>query len=153
MRDPIFDVYWEGPVSWSERNRLERGPYVLYSIHGTHPVYGSNVLLYIGRTARAGGQRLDEHEWWVDHECDEVVVRVGSVGSFTDWGAWEETERYPKAKNDLVEMIEALLIHANQPAYNSQGKQSLSVAEHFRVFNSGWFGRLLPECSTRYFED
>jgi hypothetical protein len=46
--------------------------------------------------------------------------------------------------------VEALLIAAHQPAYNSQNKAKVEKAAGMRVFNTGRSGSLLPEVSYRY---
>jgi hypothetical protein len=46
----IIHIEWEGPYSLSQLDTLNdlRKDYGLYQIYGHHPIYGSNVLLYIG---------------------------------------------------------------------------------------------------------
>jgi hypothetical protein len=50
--------------------------------------------------------------------------------------------------------VEALLIYAYQPAYNTKSKHNPSnQAKGLRIFNTGNVGYLLPEVSYRYFAD
>ena len=82
MEDEIYDVFWEGPYEWGKRKITPKHNHVLYTIFGTHYIYGLKTLLYIGRTQRAGGKRVDEHDWWVDDESDEVFFKlVGHMGT------------------------------------------------------------------------
>jgi hypothetical protein len=101
---------------------------VLHQIYGAHPLYGQDVLLYIGFTTRGLNERLSEHKWWVSDSSDRVSVRYGSVGKFTTWPEWKNTSRPSRADNDTVEKIEALLIYANQPAFNTANKKSVGKA-------------------------
>ena len=51
MNGEIIHIDWDGPYRIEEINELndEKKDYGIYQIYGTHPVYGSNVLLYIGK--------------------------------------------------------------------------------------------------------
>lgn len=152
MAEQVYDIYWEGPFKWDEKESKIIKPYhVLYQIYGHHPVYGSNKLLYIGMTER-GIQRINEHDAWVCYEFDPMTVRVGSLGKFTNWADWEKPGHYGKADRKIVEKIEALLIYAHQPSYNATNKSSAEEkSRDIRVFNSGTFGQLLPELSYTYY--
>ena len=52
MMETIIHIEWEGPYSLNQLDTLNdlRRDHGLYQIYGHHPVYGSNVLLYIGQT-------------------------------------------------------------------------------------------------------
>jgi hypothetical protein len=154
MKETIYDVFWEGPFEWEKRQSHLKRRHVLYSIAGSHPVYGRDVLLYIGRTDAGIGNRLSYHEEWVRYESDLVKVRVASVGEFTDWEEWEKNHlHYPKADANIVGKIEALLIYGHQLAYNTRGKSSLGAKIRIRIFNTGKSGLLLPELSYLYYAD
>ena len=52
MEEGIIHIQWQGPYSLKQLDilkdpRKDRG---LYQIYGHHPVYGANVLLFIGQT-------------------------------------------------------------------------------------------------------
>ena len=153
MQDEIYDIFWEGPYGWSKRKVTPKRNHVLYAIFGTHYIYGSKTLLYIGRTRRAGGKRLDEHDWWVEDESDEVFFKLASIGKFTNWEVRGKRPKYSPPSSEIIKRIESLLIYAHQPAYNSQNKQDLTAFYNIRVFNSGQSAPLLPELSYRYFRD
>jgi hypothetical protein len=127
-QEKIYDVFWEGPFSWDERGDKVKPHQVLYQIYGHHPVYGSNILLYIGMTEK-GIQRLEQHESWVCDECDTMSFRLGSLGDFISWKEWNEPGDYEPAKREIVEEIEALLIDAHSPAYNSSNKNTSIPAD------------------------
>ena len=152
-RDIIYDVYWEGPFEWSQRAAEQQKQHVLYAIYGTHPTYGLGSLLYIGKTERAEGKRLDEHNEWVEDESGKVYFYLGSVGEFVSWSEWDKKKKYKPAATSLVTSIENLLIHAHQPAYNSKSLGKPSEFKNIRIFNSGKYETLMPECSFRYYRD
>lgn len=85
-----------------------------------------------------------------------MLVRIASIGRFSNveewWDAWDPQKRYEKADSTLVEGVEALLIYAHQPAYNSFLKSECNSAPAMlRIFNIGQCGSLLPEISHAYF--
>ena len=153
MEERTIDVYWEGPYAWGDHNKHTKESHVLYALYGTHPLYGRDVLLYIGKTERDVGVRLSEHGYWTEYECDRINIRVASIGEIESWKDWEEGERYERAPDSDVEGVEALLIYAHQPAYNTRNKESLEKARNIRIFNTGHFGSLLPELSHRYYSE
>jgi hypothetical protein len=154
MADEIlYEVFWDGPYNCDEENACakEEGN-VLYQLYGSHHLYGRDVLLYIGRTGRTPFKRILEHEHWIQDEYDRMTVRYGSIRKFGGWKNWENRNTpYPAPEHSIVEAIEALLIYANQPAYNSRNKTDAERAKGIRIFNSGKLGHLLPEVSYNYF--
>jgi hypothetical protein len=61
---------------------------------------------------------------------------------------------YPVPPLKTLLGIEALLIYAYQPAYNSQCLEKVSTyAAGMRIFNTGKVGYLLPEVSWLYFSN
>lgn len=152
MKENIYCAHWEGPYEWDSYREHQVTEHVLYAIYGSHHLYGRDVLLYIGKTSSGIKSRMREHDRWVADEYDTMKVRFASVGIFIDWDDWNDGERYPKASPPIVNAIEALLIYAHQPAYNSQSLSSFTTARGFRVLNTGRLGHLLPEVSYLYYE-
>lgn len=154
MKDEkVYEVFWDGPYDCDDENACgkEEGN-VLYQIYGSHHLYGRDVLLYIGRTGRTAFKRILEHEEWIQEEYDKMTLRYGSIREFSGWKGWENRkEPYPAAEGLPIDGIEALLIYANQPAYNSRNKEGAARAKGIRIFNSGKLGHLLPEVSYEYF--
>ena len=149
MIENIIDVYWEGPFKWGEHEKEIKDWHVLYAIYGSHPIYGHEALLYVGRTKKIRN-RMAVHEEWIEYEYDEVSIRVASMGKISSWKNWDVYTHYRKARERTVTGVEALLINAHQPAYNQRSKDSIESAKGFRVFNTGRIGSLLPEVSYRY---
>lgn len=157
QRFRTFVVHWEGPFKWHRRHRDIHPEHVLYAISGLHPLYGRDVLLYIGKAENGLETRLNDHDAdWVQDEYDPVTVRFASMGPFLGWKDWEKGERYPRPELNDLRAVESLLILANQPAYNSAAKQggsNMAGLEDLFVMNTGHIGNLLPEASYLYHLD
>lgn len=162
--EKIYDLYWVKKGTLEECERTPPGDeFVLYQLIGRHPTSGPGSLLYIGKTSQPRGKRLSQHHAaWGKLEADEVHVRVASVRAFATWQAWHSQRRGAATSTldrdePVVNRIEALLIYAHQPAYCSHLIANLdrpySASEHIRIFNTGHFGPLLPEVSTRRYVD
>jgi len=151
--EKLYEVFWDGPYDCDKENVCAKDPgNVLYQIYGSHHLYGRDVLLYIGRTGRTPFKRILEHEEWIQDEYDKMTVRYGSIREFDGWKNWENRKKpYRPTEDSVVDKVEALLIYANQPAYNSRNKADATIAEGIRIFNSGKLGHLLPEISYKYF--
>ena len=153
----IYEVNWQGPYKASEiaekvdKHDLEN--YVLYKVYGSHPMYGNNVLLYIGMTEQRTDKRLNQHDYWMDEErYDQSTVYLASIGLFESWEKSEEIEIFKKPSREIIEKIEALLIYAHQPSHNSKNKQTAKSATNLRIFNTGAHGSLMPEVSGLYYD-
>jgi hypothetical protein len=148
-QEQIFDIHWYGPYELSMLSDMDRENCVLYSIYGTHPTYGRNILLYIGRTKDIL-DRITQHESWLNDERDPVSVYIAAIGEFESWDKARKTEAYPPPRLEIIDAIEALLIYAHQPVYNYRSKQTAQRAKQLRLFNTGRYGTLLPEVSGIY---
>jgi hypothetical protein len=103
------------------------------------------------------GTQLTGHVGWIKDEFDTMTLKVATVGLFQSVEAWSMTwnpeRRYEQADASLVRDVEALLIYALLPAYNTQGKDSLVLeGGPLRIFNTGKLGLILPELSSIYYE-
>ncbi len=90
--EKVYNVHWEGPFRWADRDDKNKimGCHVLYAIYGKHPIYGRDVLLYLGVTSRDVGTRINEHEGWIQYEYGDVSIRVASVGEIQTWKEWDK---------------------------------------------------------------
>jgi len=149
MSERIFDIYWEGPFKWGEHEDKLDKCHVLYAFFGSHPAYGSNVLLYIGMTKWINN-RMRIHKEWLEEEYDVPLIRIASMGEIGSWDGWDEFPRYEKADLNDIKSVEALLIYAHQPIYNRLNKDTVASGKGLRIFNTGKIGSLLPEVSYRY---
>lgn len=64
MNQEEIHMVWEGPYSYEEITNTLRDEYCdfgVYQIYGAHPIYGSDVLLYIGKAdQQTFGVRLSQ---------------------------------------------------------------------------------------------
>lgn len=146
-----FDVHWYGPFSTANLEKAADPSFVLYAVYSTHPLYGKDVLVYIGRTEQGLDRRIKQHQPWTQEECDQVTVYAAAIAPFESWSKAAESEVYLRPETEIVERIEALLIYAHQPAYNRKSKDTAHAARGYRIFNTGKFGALLPEVSAKYY--
>ena len=126
----IFDIFWRPsfPVDWCWKN--ERYNLIipdlpddtpkagLYQIYGQHPVYGENVLLYIGLSTNWRlrlRQHLDGPYYWKVN----LAMSVGTV--YTD----RDHEPSSKTVEDYktLHQLESILIATHQPALNKFNKE------------------------------
>lgn len=138
----VIEVIWKGPfeINQNDNNILEEKG--IYQIYGTHPVNGSNNLLYIGKTEGWFGGRMHKHLGWINEEQNEVSIYYGTIS------------------NDISEdirLVEQMLIYYCAPPYNSSAIFDLNEpksknGEHTLVLNL--FKRnLLPyEVSTLWYQ-
>lgn len=114
-----------------------------YCIYGRHPVYGQDVLLYIGESkagvnsARDISNRIKEH--LSDRFWNQTDLSI-SVG-------------IPAKKLDCSQMrlVESILIAAHMPALNRQHIDgAMAGSEHLLVQNLGFIRALVTECSGNY---
>ena len=151
--EKIYEIFWQGPFEWDHIESHCNENHVLYQICGHHPLYGRDVLLYIGSSTAGIKERLRQHDEWVADEYDDIKIRLGCIRNFESWKDGQDPNDYTKLPKKIVEHIEALLIYANQPAYNDRNKSSAERAKRIRVFNSEKSGHLLPEVSHKYYFD
>jgi hypothetical protein len=135
----LIELIWYGPLLLRdgilvkhplEPTALPADKPGLYVATGDHPLYGEQVLLYIGQTGRLLSQRINEHTWLQEEWRLEVYI--------TD-----------VEDNALRNELEALLIYAHSPIYNSShiGTPPALVTP-LRIWNRGRFWRLFPEVSS-----
>lgn len=140
-------ILWEGPFNLDQINDInnESRDYGVYQIYGHHPLYGSNVLLYIGLAqVQTFGKRISQESWKKDNVSDHKNIQV-YVGRLA--------RRNNKITNDewntLIEHAEKLLIYAHQPVSNTQNTKSLPEADvsAYRIYNWNSHRDLFPEVS------
>ena len=132
----------------------------VYQIYGAHTVYGTDVLLYIGRTrSQTFADRLSAHAK-IYAESDDITVYVGQLAGT---GAEDDTPPRKGRRERLIDMAEKLLIFFHGPAFNAQNINTLfdgknPTAEELkremvRVRNYGKYHSLIPEMSSDYMHD
>ena len=135
---------WSGPHSLNDIASFS-GPkdFGIYQVYGAHHVYGSDVLLYIGRVERqtfAG--RFSQHGWCpANHDAGRLQVYVGRLfgGPTPEDSVWCRH----------IRLAERLLIHAHKPAENTQKELAELDRDlwHVHVLNWSRYRDLMPEVS------
>lgn len=146
----IVHIEWEGPYSYEELKNLkdQQCDYGVYQIYGGHPVYGSSILLYIGKAQQQTfGVRLGQEKWneW-NQDAARVEIYVGRLsGSKTpSHELW----------NEEIDLVEKLLIYAHGPAANSSNLNQIPEGcKHIHVLNWGQRRDLVPEVSGARWSD
>lgn len=145
MKKTIF-IDWDGPYTFEELGDLEdpRIDYGLYQVYGTHPLYGEEVLLYLGQTgAQTFGERLAEERsyWEAEEDFHPLTLYVGRLmGPVTpnggDWG-------------EEMDLAHRLLVFAHMPVFNSRELAAApdSDLKGVHVVNWGSHLDLAPEVS------
>lgn len=138
-------VFWEGPFGLNDLDRLgsESRDFGVYQIYGHHPLYGDNVLLYIGLAQLQTFQaRINQEKWWKEQpDTERIEIYVGRLAGRNSIS----TDTW----NTLIEQAEKLLIHAHQPVYNIQNKNSIPESDvlNNHIFNWQSYRDLFPEVS------
>jgi hypothetical protein len=91
-----------------------KSDYGIYQIYGDHPVYGENILLYIGKAQdQTYSQRLNGHNDFNETHIPKFrrihlsyFYKTDDV-NYKNWG-------------ESIDIVERLLINSHFPAYNSQ---------------------------------
>ena len=158
-QEEIYLIDWYGPYTLAEL-KYEEDDYLksvsLYAKYEDHPLYGRQVLSYIGKvtsTKRTIIDRLTDK----DHDLDHEIVYTGTIYKFTNWKDADnlgfnkdEIIRFGKGDDIIISRIEELLIYALWPAGNIRNKSTARNSWHYRLFNMGYLGSLPPEVSGHY---
>ncbi len=139
-----INIEWEGPFQIKDIKRFNtENDFGLYQIYGSHPVYGSNILLYIGKASiQAFGTSIFQEGW--GHHNNEYGLEVHLGRVLAD-------KALPKSQQqDQIELVFRLLVYAHSPAYNATHINNVHEDEHLQkvhVLNWKSHRDLLPEIS------
>lgn len=157
--EEIYEIYWDGPFNITTLEQYAKkepdlaAHWSLYAKYEDHPIYGRDVLTYIGKAEKQPVlKRLKQHE------LERENIYVGVIYKFDNW---EETNKnfeksWKKQKGNVVKdekiisPVEELLICALWPAGNSKNKKSAKNSWPFRIFNTGYHGSIPQEISGHY---
>ncbi len=148
LQTKVIHIQWQGPFKLSKIKAIkdESKDYGVYQIYGAHRVYGTNVLLYIGKANKQTfAQRIGQEEWDIwEYNEGKVVIRLGRL-------VGEQTPSDKQWENQ-IDLAEVLLINAHKPAQNASNIGELSqlrdkALRNVHVLNWGDFGALMPEVS------
>ena len=145
-REHLIEIEWNGPYSLEDLKQGalndEELDYGLYQVYGRHMVYGSNVLLYIGKADQQTIRKRILQEWWLDsNDFKSIKIYSGRL-------IGPETPDELTWSND-IDLAEKLLIFAHKPAYNAKNLISIPAEklEDKHILNWGDHGDLMPEVS------
>jgi hypothetical protein len=111
-------IQWYGPFTYQEAlgKRNELDDYGVYQIYGPHPVYGSDVLLYIGKSnMQTFGKRLSQ-ESWQQRVSDSISMTV-YLGKLAGYGGTPTNAEWAAQ----ITHAERFLIYSHWLAGNSSG--------------------------------
>lgn len=140
----VTGVDWDYSVDEIPEACRQRAAF--YCIYGAHPVYGEDVLLYIGETKSSAGKMRDVAKRIAEH-------LAGRFQNFTNLSF-----TLGVADEDLgaerVRAIESILISAHKPALNRQSIDSaIPSAANLLIRNFGFIRSLMTELSGAYWCD
>jgi hypothetical protein len=126
----MIHLVWEGPMPIDKAfDAMGDKDFGLYTIYGTHPLSGSDALLYIGQSnMQQFGGRLRHHaNTWGSHEPTDLKVCLGRVAGWDpltdeEWG-------------NQIDLAERLTVYFTRPPANSCLIQKLKVKEPVLVLN------------------
>ena len=152
-----IDIWWEGPFNQNDilENKIKedesenlRKDIGLYQVYSSHPLYGNDVLVYIGLTTDSFKKRL-KNRWVIENgnDSNNVKIYLGCIFS-------PSKELNSKIQTDKIKKAETLLINALKPAFNSSNIQSVPesfISADYIVNNLNNYRNLYPQLSSKYF--
>ncbi|MFA7084285.1 MAG: hypothetical protein WC141_07110 [Arcobacteraceae bacterium] len=159
MKKEEIKILWEGPFDIlditngkinNRRYEVKNTSIGLYQIYGSHPLYGNEILVYIGRTKdRKGFKSRLNNRWEIEYgnDSENIKVYLGTIFSDSKFLTKEIEEK-------LIEKAEILLINTMKPAYNSSNIKSVSKLlknDNYMIYNIGNYRNLYPILDTNYF--
>lgn len=144
MNENIIHIDWDGPYKLKQLSELkgEKTDYGIYQIYGTHPIYGSNVLLYLGKADKQTfGDRIAQEGWEINSDAERLKIYVGRL-------AGEATPTNEQWSME-ISLAEKLLIYSHKPAFNAQSLKSIpdNELQNIHILNWGNYCDLMSEVS------
>ncbi|BAF73242.1 hypothetical protein [Sulfurovum sp. NBC37-1] len=157
-------IEWDGPYSltdigYDETNENYKGKvnpslcneytdFGIYQVYGYHPIYGNDVLLYIGQSAQQTfSKRLSQEGWEFNADSKNIKFYVGRLFAKKQPSSEKEWDK-------MIDIAERMLIYAHEPARNSsnilsitRNRAKLKEFENIRIFNYDNYRSLIPEIS------
>ena len=152
-----IDIWWEGPFSQSDiiNNKIKnedseniQKDIGLYQVYSSHPLYGNDVLVYIGLTTDSFQRRL-KNRWVIQNgnDAENVKIYLGCIFS-------PSKELSTEIQVEKIKKAEALLINVLKPAFNSSNIQSVhqkyTSASYF-INNLNSYRNVYPQLSSKHF--
>ena len=137
----IIHISWTGPIEIDHiKNYNDRDiDYGLYQIYGSHPIYGTDVLLYIGKAEQQTfSERIKREDW--DKNNDKIYIgRLIGNENMIIMNEW----------NKKIEIAEKLLIYSHSPAMNAAniGSMPENFLNDIIIYNWGVHRQIFPVVS------
>lgn len=162
LHESMYELYWQGPYTIKQLKKIQKkspeqsDTWSLYAKYENHPLYGRNVLTYIGKAEKQSVvKRLSQHD------LDQEIIYVATIYKFEswkksytnfeeDWGKQGHMIRKKGGHGAIISHIEELLIYALWPAGNLRNKNTAKNSWEYRLFNTGYIGSLPAEISGHY---
>ena len=146
----VIRISWEGGYTLEDLKNKKinsNKDYGIYQVYGHHPVYGNNVLLYIGKADRQTFNiRLSQEDWGINEDPKNIRFYVGRL--------FAKKQPSDDEWSKMIDDAERMLIYAHSPAMNSSNIKSISrneeklkEFENVRIFNYDDYRSLMPEVS------
>ncbi|WP_434401690.1 hypothetical protein M1Q06_03750 [Planococcus sp. 11815] len=140
----LIQIQWEGSYQLKDLPHLmnDKTDYGVYQVYGTHPVYGNDVLLYIGKADyQTLGKRIPQENWLCTNDSNNHKIYIGRLHGSQPLND-EIWSKY-------IDLAERLLIYSHKPAYNARSISSLPEKELqlIHILNWGDHRSLMPEVS------
>jgi hypothetical protein len=132
---PLLEINlnWYGPYTLQQVYQLQDAScdFGVYQIYGSHTVYGSNILLYVGKAVKQTfGIRIKQEGWEHNKDSGNVQVYIGKVTK----GNIESFQELQA----IIDMAERMIIYSCSPARNGQSISTLSEEYgHAHLLNWG----------------
>jgi hypothetical protein len=144
MARRTINIEWEGPLRIKDLKKFNSAnDHGFYQIYGSHPVYGSNILLYIGQAnVQTFGISIFQEGWGYHNNEYGLQVHLGRLLTDTPM---EINQRHKR-----IEQVFKLLVYAHSPAYNATHINNVHEDEqvqNYHILNWKSHRDLLPEIS------
>lgn len=158
-------IEWDGPYSLNDIGYIEEKEtytsvsiklndsnkdYGIYQVYGHHPVYGNDVLLYIGKADdQTFAKRLSQEGWEYNSDYKNIKFYIGRF-------FLADNEKHPTLDewSIMIDKVERMLIYAHSPAVNSSNiltihrdDNKLKEFYNIRIFNYNCHRSLMKEVS------
>jgi len=141
MKDTYQEIIieWEGPFTAEEiKDKKGETDFGVYQVYGNHRIYGSNVLLYVGKAEKQTfGVRIPQHSEWFEWKENQQTYFLGKLCGLEHLSIekWESQ----------IDLAETYLIDHCQPAWNSKSLNIyISNYEKAHIYNHGNKASLPP---------
>lgn len=139
----IIHIDWKGPYTYEELINFSNTDDIgVYQVYGSHVIYGSNVLLYIGMTVEQSfHKRLIQEGWNIGDNCSNYRFRLGYLK--------KDRSRLSAQKNNDIQLAEKLMIFSIRPALNTSNTVCIDdeIFKNLHIINWNELGDIPAEIS------